>query len=65
MTKVLDFLRGKKATIFSILGAIVVFLLGRGYIQQDLADLISAILVILGAGVNAVDYKIGKMTGRI
>lgn len=65
MTKVLDFLRGKKATIFAILGAIVVFLLGRGYIQQDLADLISAILVILGAGVNAVDYKIGKMTGRI
>ena len=44
----IEFLDGKKTTIGTILGALIIFCIGRGYIQQDLADLLSYILVALG-----------------
>jgi len=50
MEKVLKFLHGKKTTISSIIFAITQFCVGRGYIQQDLAESISVIMIIIGAG---------------
>ena len=43
-----------KATIFSILGAVVTYLVSRGYIGTAESDLFSAILVALGATANAI-----------
>jgi len=50
---IIEFLSGKKTTIATIIGALVVFSLGRGYIAQDVASLISAIMVALGFSMNA------------
>ena len=49
---IIEFLSGKKTTIATIIGALVVFSLGRGYIAQDVANLISAIMVALGLSAN-------------
>jgi len=49
---IIEFLSGKKTTIAAILGAILVYLQGRGYIQTDTATLISAIMVVLGLTAN-------------
>ncbi len=49
---IIEFLSGKKTTIAAILGAILVYLQGRGYIQTDTATLISAIMVALGLTAN-------------
>lgn len=50
--KILNLLSGKKTSIATILGAILVFVLGRGYIGVDLANLIATIFVALGLTVN-------------
>jgi len=50
---IIEFLSGKKTTIATIIGALVVFSLGRGYIAQDVANLISAIMIALGFSMNA------------
>lgn len=52
MSKVIEFLSGKKTTIATIIGALIVFALGRGYIQQDIAELLSAIMIALGLTAN-------------
>jgi len=52
MTKILEFLQGKKTTIATILGAILVYILNQGYISAELAQLISVILIALGLGSN-------------
>jgi len=56
--KILTLLGGKKTTIATILGAILVYCQGRGYVASDTANLIAVILVALGLGVNIVDYKL-------
>lgn len=56
----LNFLDGKKTTIAVIIGYLVVFCLGRGYITQDLADLISGIMVALGLSANIAKYKMNQ-----
>jgi hypothetical protein len=52
MDKILQFLSGKKTTIAAIIGAILVFGMGRGWIANDIAELISAIMVALGLTLN-------------
>lgn len=47
-----SFLQGKKTSIATILDAIVIFLLNRGCIDADIAQLISVILVALGLTAN-------------
>ena len=49
---------GKKATIVSILSLVIVFLLGRGYIQKDLADLLSGVLVLLAGSANVRNFLV-------
>ena len=56
--QILDFLRGKKSSIATISSALIVFSLGRGFIAQDTAGLLSAILVALGLSVNYVEAKV-------
>lgn len=56
----LDFLSGKKATIATILGAVLVFCLGRGWLAQDVAELISVIMVALGLTANIAGAKYFK-----
>ncbi len=58
MKKILLWLSGKKTTIATIIGAVVVFALGRGYIAQDVAELISTIMVALGLTANIATNKI-------
>jgi len=60
MKKILLWLSGKKTTIATIIGAVVVFALGRGYIAQDVAELISAIMIALGLTANITTNKMYK-----
>lgn len=60
MKKILLWLSGKKTTIATVISAIVVFALGRGYIAQDVAELISTIMVALGLTANIATTKIYK-----
>ena len=50
--KLIEFLSGRKTTIATIIGALVVFSLGRGWITQDIAELISAIGIACGLSLN-------------
>jgi len=56
----LKLINGRKTTIATILGAVLVFLLGREIIASDVAELISGILVVLGLGVNYTNYRLDK-----
>ena len=56
MTKFLKNTRFK-TTIASILGALVVFAMSKGYIDWETAQLISSILVALGFWVNVITNK--------
>lgn len=60
MNKILIWLSGKKTTIATIIGAVVVFALGRGYIAQDVAELISTIMIALGLTANIATNKMYK-----
>jgi len=60
MEKLLLWLSGKKTTIATILGAILVFLIGRNVIPQDVAQLISLILAALGLSANIATNNIYK-----
>ncbi len=50
--KIIEFLSGKKTSMATIISAVVIFSLGRGYIQQDVAELISAIMIAIGLTAN-------------
>lgn len=50
-------INGKKTTIAAIVGALIVFALGRGYIQQDAAQLIANVMVALGFAANVVNSR--------
>ncbi len=64
MGKIIEFLSGKKTTIATIIGALVVFLIGRGYIAQDVAELISAIMIALGLTANITTKRYFDNKGR-
>lgn len=55
--KVLDYLSGKKTSIATIVGAILVFGLGRGWIATDVAELTSTVMMAIGISVNYLDAK--------
>lgn len=57
MNKLLCWLSGKKTTIATIIGLVVVFAIGRGWISQDVATLISGIMVALGYTSNVLTTK--------
>jgi len=52
MGKIWDFIQGKKTSIATISGAILIFLLNQGTINADTAQLISVILAGLGISAN-------------
>jgi uncharacterized membrane protein YdjX (TVP38/TMEM64 family) len=58
MNKILIWLSGKKTTIATVISALVIFLIGRGLIAQDVAELISAIMIALGLTANIATNKI-------
>ena len=60
MDKILIWLSGKKTTIATVISALVIFLIGRGLIAQDVAELISAIMIALGLTANIATNKIYK-----
>lgn len=55
--KIIEFLSGKKTTITNIIWVIVVFSFGRGYIKQDVVDLISGLMLALGLTANIATAK--------
>jgi uncharacterized membrane protein len=65
MDSIIAFLAGKKTTIATIVGAVVVWALGRDYIAQDTAQLISVCMVALGftANVMTARYYKSKIAG--
>ncbi len=52
MKKLWIFLQGKKTSIGTIAGAIIIYTLNNGYIDGDQAQLISVILAALGITAN-------------
>lgn len=58
--KVLNFLKGKKTTTATVIGALIVFSLGRGYIAMDTAELLSTIMIALGLSANVATAKLCK-----
>ena len=60
MNKILIWLSGKKTTIATVISALVIFLIGRGLIAQDVAELISAVMIALGLTANIATNKIYK-----
>lgn len=58
MKKILIWLSGKKTTIATVISALIIFLIGRGLIAQDVAELISAIMIALGLTANIATNKI-------
>lgn len=58
MTKLLNYLQGKKTSIATIIGALIVYSLTKGFIDADLAQLLSAIMVALGLSVNIASSKL-------
>ncbi len=56
----MNLLRGRKTTIATVLGALIIFCLGRGYIAMDTAELMSAIMVALGLTANIATAKVFK-----
>ena len=60
MKKILLWLSGKKTTIATVISALVIFLIGRGLIAQDVAELISAIMIALGLTANITTNKMYK-----
>ena len=57
MNKLIEFLSGKKTTIATIIGLLIVFSVNRGYLPADIAELISAIMVALGFTANVATRK--------
>jgi len=60
MKKILIWLSGKKTTIATVISALVIFLIGRGLIAQDVAELISTIMIALGLTANIATNKMYK-----
>ena len=60
MKKILIWLSGKKTTIATVISALIIFLIGRGLIAQDVAELISAIMIALGLTANIATAKMYK-----
>lgn len=60
LIKVLTLLSGKKTTIATVLGALIIFSLGRGYIAMDTAELLSTIMIALGLSANVATAKLVK-----
>lgn len=57
MNNTIEFLKGKKSTIASAIGLIVVFCVNRGYIQQDISELLMSLLTVTGLGINYAESK--------
>lgn len=60
MKKLWLFLQGKKTSIATISGVIIVYLLNKGMIDADTAQLISLILAGLGLSANTGSYIVNK-----
>jgi len=51
----LDYLRGRKTTIASIVALLITYSLTKGFIDNDLAILLNGILVALGLTANYIN----------
>lgn len=60
MSKLLDFLKGKKTTIGTILGFAITYCVSKWFIDNDLAIFLSGTLVALWLTANVSSYVIEK-----
>lgn len=60
MEKLINYLSGKKSTIFSIAQSIVVYLVATGQIDNDTAVLVTSVITALAGGTNYAEYRVGK-----
>ncbi|MDQ1317132.1 MAG: hypothetical protein QG588_783 [Candidatus Poribacteria bacterium] len=60
MKKVWVWLQGKKTSIATISGAVLVYALNQGFVSPEQAQLISVILMALGISANGVNYVESK-----
>ena len=54
--KLLELLKGKKTTIGAVLALIITYCVAKGYIDNDLALLLSSLLVALGLTANVANW---------
>lgn len=52
-TQIANWLNTRKTSIATIIGAVLVYALGRHWIAQDTAQLITMVMAALGVSVNA------------
>lgn len=64
LKRMLEKINGNKTTIATILGAILVFVQGRGWVAVDTATMVSVILVALGFTANRVQASINRENVR-
>ncbi len=64
MKAIWKFLQGKKTSIATISGAVLVYLLNNGTMDGDTAQLISVILAALGLTANTGNYVATKRAER-
>lgn len=60
LTKLLNFLNGRKTTIGTVLALIITYCLTKGYFDNDLALLLNGILVALGLTANIANARARK-----
>jgi len=60
MKKIWKFLQGKKTSIATIIGAVLIYLLNNGTIDADTAQLTSIILAALGLSANVGNAVVKK-----
>jgi hypothetical protein len=65
MQKIITFLFVNSIKVGAILSAVLVFLLGRGIIAQDMATLISVVLVILGFAEKPLEVRYAAHVARV
>ena len=57
MNYILNLVNGKKTSIVAILLAVIVFTVSRGYIESDLADLLTFVIVTLAGSANYANHR--------
>jgi len=63
MGNIWSFIQGKKTSIATIAGAVLIFCLNRGVVDADTAQLISVILAGLGISANVGNAIVKKANG--
>ena len=60
LKKILALVNGRKTSIVAVIMLIVIFCVNRGYIAEDVSELIASIFVALGISANYANARLNK-----